>query len=117
MLGYPAIRRRSLSAQDTGNGRAVTVDAKLQELLQGVEPALNNKHYRTIQALLESYSYIAELVRDENMTMDRLRARLWGSRQRADESHHGQTETENVAQRRARRRRRAARSRKYRAPC
>ena len=116
MLGCLAFRRRSFSAQEVGNGRTVTVDVKLQELLQGMEPAFPDRHYRTLQAVFESYSYIAELVSDENMTMDRLREILWGPEHRTDESDHGrQKESENTTPRRARRRRRPARSVKSRA--
>ena len=64
----------------------MTVDAKLQELLDGMEPTLPDKHYRTLQAVFESYRYIAELVSDKNMTMDRLRERLWGGEQRAGDA-------------------------------
>jgi hypothetical protein len=91
----------------------VKVDVRLQEVLQRMKPALNDKHYQTIQAVLESYAYLAELVSDEKMTMDRLREMLWGPEHRADESRDRQrNESANATGGRQRRRRRQTRSRK-----
>jgi hypothetical protein len=102
-------------AVGAGSGRNLAVDVKLQELLEGVEATLPNKHYRTLRAVFESYSYIAELVSDENMTMDRLRERLWGGEHQADEGPSGRRKKfANATGRRARPRRRAARSIKSR---
>ena len=93
------------------------MDARLQELLEGLKPTFPDKPYRTLQAVFESYSYIAELISDENMTMDRLREKLWGGEHRADGSPPGRRKKfGNAPGRRARRRRRRpARSIKSRA--
>jgi len=80
-----------------------------------MKPALNDKHYQTLQAVFESYAYIAELVSDEKMTMDRLRKMLWSPEHRADESRDRQrNESANATggRQRRRRRRRPTRSRK-----
>ena len=51
---------------------------KLEELLGRAEAALGKEDYATLKALIESYSYLAELVGDKNTTIARLRKLLFG---------------------------------------
>lgn len=52
---------------------------KLEEVLHRAESALDEKDYKTIKAVIESYAYIAELVGDKNTTIRRLRKLLFGA--------------------------------------
>jgi transposase len=53
---------------------------QMEELLQRAETALNEEDYKTLKALVESYTYITELVEDKRTTIHRLRKLLFGSR-------------------------------------
>jgi hypothetical protein len=95
-------------------------EAKVQEFLQYLETIDDGgEELETIKAVCESYVYLIELVRDENMTVDRLHEIVFGSANQADgvqgvrEGH-----SRDVAQRRALRRwrRRLVQSKKRRAP-
>jgi len=53
---------------------------RLESLLGRAERALNEEDYETIKAVVESYAYIAELVGEKNITIQRLRKMLFGAR-------------------------------------
>lgn len=53
---------------------------ELEKLLQRVQGALSAEDYAMIQALVESYAYISQVVQDKRTTIDRLRKLLFGSR-------------------------------------
>jgi hypothetical protein len=50
----------------------------MHELLQRARRVLDGEDYETLEALFESYAYIAELVSQEDMTTDRLYETLYG---------------------------------------
>lgn len=52
---------------------------ELKNLLRRAEAALDEKDYETIEALVESYAYIANLVGDKDITIARLRKMLFGA--------------------------------------
>lgn len=52
---------------------------ELKDLLERAEAALDEKDYATIKAVVESYTYIAGLVGDKNITIARLRKMLFGA--------------------------------------
>jgi hypothetical protein len=94
------------------------LDANVQEALEHLEERIPRERYELIKAVCESYDYLVELARDENMTTDRLREIFCGSTYRADGGRGGhENGPADAAQRRAwrRRRRRRARSKKRRA--
>ena len=53
---------------------------KLEELLGRAEAALGKEDYATVKALIESYTYLAELVGDKNTSIARLRKLLFGAK-------------------------------------
>jgi hypothetical protein len=53
--------------------------AELQELLQRVEQALDEKDSTLIRAVFQSYLYVTDLVEDRNTSLRRLRQLLFGS--------------------------------------
>jgi transposase len=52
---------------------------KLKDVLRRAETALREEDYETIQAVVESYAYLADLVGDKNTTIARLRKLLFGA--------------------------------------
>jgi hypothetical protein len=61
------------------NERTFELDPKrVQEALRRAEAALPDEDYKMFKAVAESYAYIVDLARDENMTTDRLREILLG---------------------------------------
>ena len=54
------------------------MDEKLQGILQRAEGVVGHEDYETLKALFESYAYLAELVQEEDMTMDRLWEKVYG---------------------------------------
>ena len=94
------------------------MDANVQEALEHLEKKIPREHYELIKAISESYDYLVELLRDENMTTDRLHEIYRRSTYRWDGDRGGQANGSGaVTQRRAsrRRRRRRAPSKKRRA--
>jgi hypothetical protein len=95
------------------------LEVKLHEFRQYLETIDGGKELETIKAVCESYAYLMELVRDENMTIDRLHEIVFGSADQADGARgvHGD-QSRGAAQRRALRRwrRRLLDSKKQRAP-
>jgi hypothetical protein len=95
-------------------------EVKVQEFLQYLETIDDGgEELETIKAVCESYAYLIELVRDENMTIDRLHEIRFGSADQAGSARsvHGDP-SRDAAQRRALRRwrRRLVDSKKRRAP-
>ena len=54
------------------------MDEELREILQRIEGVVGQKDYETLKALFESHAYLAELVSEENKTIDRLWRKLYG---------------------------------------
>jgi len=52
---------------------------ELKDLLKRAEAALDEKDYRTIKAVVESYAYIADLVGGKDITISRLQKMLFGA--------------------------------------
>ncbi|MCD4727228.1 MAG: transposase [Pirellulales bacterium] len=52
---------------------------ELKDLLQRAEASLDEKDYETIKAVVESYTYIADLLGNKNITIARLRKMLFGA--------------------------------------
>jgi hypothetical protein len=52
---------------------------ELKDLLQRAEAALDEKDYETIEAVVESYAYVAQLVGGKNITIARLQKMLFGA--------------------------------------
>ena len=58
----------------------------MREVLQRAKRVLDREDYETLEALFESYAYIAELVSQEDMTTDRLYEMLYGPDQEPPEA-------------------------------
>jgi hypothetical protein len=83
------------------------LEVRVQEFLQYLETRDGGKELEKIKAVCESYAYLLELVRDENMTMDRLHEIMFGSAGQADGGRGARgDEWPDAAGRRALRRRR-----------
>jgi transposase len=52
---------------------------ELEALLQRAQAALSAEDYQLVQALVESYAYVTDLLEDKRTTIDRLRKLLFGS--------------------------------------
>jgi len=53
---------------------------RLDDVLRRAEAALDKEDYALLKAVVESYSYVADLVGDKNTTIRRLRQMLFGAR-------------------------------------
>jgi hypothetical protein len=53
---------------------------QIQEALQSAEGKLPKEVHKSFQDIAASYASLAELVSDETMTVERLRAMVWGKR-------------------------------------
>lgn len=83
------------------------LESKVQEFLQYLETIDGGEELEKIKAVCESYAYLIKLVRDENMTIDRLHEIVFGSADRAEGARDTRgNERQGVAGRRALRRRR-----------
>ena len=60
------------------------LEVKVREFLQYLETREGGEQLEKIKAVCESYAYLMELVRDENMTIDRLHEIVFGSEDQAD---------------------------------
>jgi hypothetical protein len=82
-------------------------EVKVRDFLEYLETREGGEPLEKIKAMCESYVYLIELVRDENMTIDRLHEIVFGSGDQADgvRGTHGE-ERPDAAGRRALRRRR-----------
>ena len=95
------------------------LEVQVQEFLQYLETLEGGEELEKIKAVCESYVYLIELVREENMTIDRLHEIVFGSADQTDGARDTRgDERQGVAGRRAlrRRRRRLVESKKRRAP-
>jgi transposase len=52
---------------------------ELEQLLQRAKGALSEKDYEIVEALVQSYAYVTDLLEDKAITIDRLRKLLFGS--------------------------------------
>ena len=108
-IGHRRSRVQSLLGLGRGGFRRLVLDAimvstkpsiieldmkKLEELLGRAEAALGKEDYATLKALIESYSYLAELVGDKNTTIARLRKLLFGAKTEKTAAVIGKTEPE-----------------------
>jgi len=61
--------------------KTLRLDLKqVQQALQSAEGKLPNEVHKLFQDVAASYAYLADLVSDQTMTVDRLRETLWGTR-------------------------------------
>ena len=60
------------------------LEAEVREFLQYLESLDGGEELEKIKAVCESYAYLIELVREENMTIDRLHEIVFGSADQAD---------------------------------
>ena len=92
-------------------------EAKVREFLQYLETIDGGEELQTIKAVCESYAYLIELVREENMTIDRLHEIVFRSADQADGARgpRGAERLDDAGRRALRRRRRLVQSRKRRA--
>ena len=59
-------------------------EVEVREFLQYLETIEGGKELETLKAVCESYAYLIELVREENMTIDRLHEIVFGPADQAD---------------------------------
>jgi hypothetical protein len=93
------------------------LEVKVREFLQYLETREGGEELETIKAVCESYIYLMELVREENMTIDRLHEIVFGSADQADGAHgpRGDERPDAVGRRALRWRRRLVESKTRRA--
>jgi hypothetical protein len=81
-------------------------EVQVREFLQPLETLDGGEELEKIKAVCESYAYLIQLVRDENMTIDRLHEIVFGSADQADGARGTRrNRRQGVAGRRALRRR------------
>ena len=68
-------------------------NAELQELLQRVDEALDEKDSTLIRTVFQSYRYVTDLVEDKNTSLRRLRQLLFGSTTEKTATVVGKTDT------------------------
>ena len=54
------------------NRRALDLDVEMQEILARLKDAAPGKTYETVKAVVESYDYLVELVREQGVREERL---------------------------------------------
>lgn len=59
--------------------------ARVERMLEHAETELDRKDYELLRRMADSYAYIAELAREPDMTIERLRARWLAWRARRPE--------------------------------
>jgi hypothetical protein len=86
-------------------------EVEVREFLQYLETLDGGEELQTIKAMCESYAYLLELVREENMTIDRLHEIVFGSAGQADgvRGPRGEERPDAAGRRALRRRRRRRR--------
>jgi hypothetical protein len=83
------------------------LEVQVQEFLQYLETRDGGEELEKIKAVCKSYAYLIQLVREENMTIDRLHEIVFGCADRAEGTHDARgKERQGLAGRRALRRRR-----------